>query len=693
MKTGNKVVITELIRKGFDMNAREYISATTPMFFLRDKLLYNELTRQNAQWKDVWDKEGHALRNLFSPTRGIPQVHVETLHVAVVGDVQYSPKARYSTAEGFILGATLPENHIYQQQQQQQQQQPQQRESLNRVTADPLRPDRFSWTSRTPSGAIAAYITGTSQSPQCTPSNSPLLSTSPALPSSSCRTRKRAGLAPSRYPIVWYDTLPGSGDTKLCVQIGDYHWYKERNEAVDIVIFAYTVADTHSLHSLVHDTMPDIIQHTGGGRRFRDRAGSGDDSSSSSSDSDSDSDSDKDSSSNDKGCRKWAQSVRKATYVLVGIGKEARSDPEMAANCAKMHSLLRTPVQCREIAEYCGMHGFMEWEQSPESFRALLYEAVKVHVARTTATTTAGADAQSSTLCGVAQVLRPPLPCEVRAKQAKVLFLGHQGTGKSSLLRHLVEEDAASKHRTFARLLKSTRGNSNSNNNSNSNDGDLNGSDENGGGGGGSSSSNSSKRGTTAAMTSLSLSSVNSHREVELNGLAQGCTVRVLDFAGQIECTSAYEIFFSSFNTLYVITVNAASPNTTAQLRHWLEVLEQSRHGPYTDAALLIVCTMIDLIPNGRDGATVKEVEVTHEVQAWEISKRMEVRVVLASSRTGEGIKTVASTIASYAQAIARHRVPRVFRKAQRAMTKFPPEAISVFCTATQLQTVNIQHT
>ena len=617
MKYASKDVITELIERGFDIEARNYTNASTPLFCLQDKSTFRELLYKYGDGHTI-NRDGRMLRMLLNPNSNVPQARVKTVRVALVGEEKYSPRASYTAAEGFILGVTLAG----------------QKTRGPRGCRDPLRPGRFAWSSRPLTGAIAAAVREEEAAAAAAAAGSGSVS--------SVRPAKKGGRrrAPKFMPLVWYDTLPGDEEAKLCVQVGDYRWYREHDEAADCIVFLHSVDTPASLCSLASRMVPKLLR----GYRYTPEECD-----------DSDDEDGNTSSGSGGGEYGWAQSVWKATRVMAGVGREACGAG--AKLDTRKHGQVRTPAQCRRIAEYCQMHGYTEGEKTPDGFRALLYEAVKIHAklgariggAGTVATVAAKTEIA---LGGGTAILGVPFPYEDKPQQVKMLLLGHQESGKSSLLKNLVKEDinagksyAASKFE----LLKHRMGYG----------------------------SDADKKVDLEAYV---------HRAAELKNLVPDCTLKVVDFAGQMECMSAYDIFFSQFNTVYVIAVNAAT-NTIAQLRHWLEVLEQSPRGPYIDCALVIVCTMSDLVLNG---ATAKEVEITHEVQRWNISKRMPVRIVMASNKTGDGIKTVSSVISGFAKAIAARKVPKIFREAQKIMEEISPELISVTCTSSQITTVNI---
>lgn len=614
MKTGDKKVIADLISRGFDINARDYVNGATPLFYLQDRFIFNEFMYK-GEFRNMYDKNGRLLRNLFAPARDVPQIHVQTIRVAIVGDTKYSAKCKYTNAEAFVLGATLAN----------------QKSPQPKNCKDPLRPGRFEWSSKRLTGAIATAVTDYK-----TELNNSDKKTDKTNKSSTVKDDNK--LSPKYMPIIWYETLPGNDSSKLCVQIGDYRWFKERNEPADCIIFMYSIDNPSSLYKLANHTVPKLLR---GYRNMPDNyVDSGDEEGNGVDD-------------NKKGG--WAQSVWNATRVMVGIGRETCGETSAIAFHKMYHGQIRTEEQCQQIAEYCQMHGYIETEKTPEGFNSLLLEAIKVHIKSGVQENMAvkESEANAITLGDKTTLLGFPYPQETKVKQAKMLILGHLGSGKSSLMTHLVKEDInASKHYTFS-ALKSRVGY---------------GTDD-----------DADKKDPASFV----------HKAVSLNNLVSDCTLRVIDFAGQIECISSYEMFFSQFNTLYVITVNGAT-NTIAQLRHWLEVLEQSKRGPYIDSALLVVCTMSDLILNGCNGVTVKEVEITHEIQAWNLSKRMDVRVLMASNKTGDGLKTVINTISTYAKKIASRRVPKVFYDAQKSIERIPGEAISLFCTPSQLPTVII---
>lgn len=328
---------------------------------------------------------------------------------------------------------------------------------------------------------------------------------------------------------------------------------------------------------------------------------------------------------------------KSATMVLLGIGSELRSDRKRIEELAAKRMNMETTERYRSIAHRLRMNGHLETATDARSFREAIIHCAEVHIT----ITSLARGLVPSPFCldrtaKVSPILPPPLEDDEELREVKVMILGHQATGKTTLLKRL-EEEEQSKQSKFTKLLKKIE--------------------------------EMRQPKSTIGIKFKSFSN-----------FAKPVLMHVLDFAGQTEYSTIHEHFLSPFNSVYIVVVNAAADDRRRQVRHWMHLLQTHAKGPRAGSCgLLVVGTMIDLI-TGEGILASRERDIAEEVRSWGITKQLaRFQVIMASNKTGDGLDRVWRSLSEMAQAIGALKVPHSFKLAQADIVQKASESRKVF--------------
>jgi GTPase SAR1 family protein len=188
----------------------------------------------------------------------------------------------------------------------------------------------------------------------------------------------------------------------MCLRLGDIDWFQNKQEQIDVVVYAHQIADPFGLSNLSTTIIPRVAERVPG-----------------------------------------------ATTVMLGIGKEARFDRKIIEQRAKDKLVIESAERCRATAKHLHLNGFVETMSDPKSLKAAIVQCVSVHLSQSLFSISAdtswrpsrGTPPFSLSIADPA-LLVPPLPCDTEAGEVKVLILGHAASGKTTLLRRMEEEDA-----------------------------------------------------------------------------------------------------------------------------------------------------------------------------------------------------------------------------------------------------------
>lgn len=266
---------------------------------------------------------------------------------------------------------------------------------------------------------------------------------------------------------------------------------------------------------------------------------------------------------------------------LIGVGADIRRDQTAIYNYWEHHSLPIRHEDAIEAGRALRLQGHGECDDTPEDMRSILESAVYYHIVRTNSE--APQDPQSRI-----RALVPMAMQDRTYEEVKMLVLGHEAAGKTSLIDSLSET-------SFLQLIW--------------------------------------KRRKSQTVSTVGVNRVKFQMD--------DVPVNIYDFAGQLEYHVIHEYFLSSIGALYVVVVDGSQEDPIGQLNHWLQLLHSHSRGPRSACGLIVVCTKADIIAKlyGEDAIEARRGFLEDAVRHWPfLCKITAPAVFMVSNKTGAGI-------------------------------------------------------
>lgn len=317
---------------------------------------------------------------------------------------------------------------------------------------------------------------------------------------------------------------------------------------------------------------------------------------------------------NEAHMREGIRESRGISKLLIGVGADVRRDQNAIHNYWEHHSLPVRLEDAVEVGRALRLLGHGECDDTPEDIRNILESAVYFHAMRTSHCSPREMESVDSRI----RQLVPMMPCDSTYGEVKLLVLGHEEAGKTSVI------DSLSETRGWLHIWK--------------------------------------------ARKNQTVSTVGVNRvDLRLGDVP----VNVYDFAGQLEYHVIHEYFLSSVGALYLVVVDGSQEDPVGQLNHWFQLLHSHSRGPRASCGVIVVCTKTDVIAKlyGEDAVEARRGFLEDAVRRWPfLSKISAPTVFMVSNKTGAGIPQLKEYMRTRLRELGRTPTAKLFLMAAAAL-------------------------